>query len=123
METAGLVLITGCILTIASLLFSSSGCFKVYSADYVSPFLFRSMLPVPPTAVGPTISLDLDVDDVEMENYEVSVVLDGKWNSCVPFSFSLLAKGWSLLLKSDNFAPNYLKSDHYGAKPLLIVWT
>ena len=31
----------------------------------------RSMLPVPPTAVGPAISLDLDVDDVEMENYEV----------------------------------------------------
>lgn len=29
------------------------------------------MLPVPPTAVGPAISLDLDVDDVEMENYEV----------------------------------------------------
>lgn len=31
------------------------------------------MLPVPPTAVGPAISLDLDVDDVEMENYEVRV--------------------------------------------------
>lgn len=31
------------------------------------------MLPVPPTAVGPAISLDLDVDDVEMENYEVMV--------------------------------------------------
>ncbi len=30
------------------------------------------MLPVPPTAVGPAISLDLDVDDVEMENYEVN---------------------------------------------------
>lgn len=30
------------------------------------------MLPVPPTAVGPAIGLDLDVDDVEMENYEVS---------------------------------------------------
>lgn len=32
-----------------------------------------------PTAVGPTISLDLDVDDVEMENYEVpwSPVLGG----------------------------------------------
>lgn len=34
-------------------------------------FLPSSMLPVSPTAVGPTISLDLDVDDVEMENYEV----------------------------------------------------
>lgn len=38
------------------------------------------MLPVPPTAVGPAISLDLDVDDVEMENYEVSVVAGGKLN-------------------------------------------
>lgn len=37
------------------------------------------MLPMSPTAVGPTISLDLDVDDVEMENYEVpwSPVLGG----------------------------------------------
>lgn len=33
--------------------------------------MHRSVLPVPPTAVGPAISLDLDVDDVEMENYEV----------------------------------------------------
>lgn len=33
------------------------------------------MLPVSPTAVGPTISLDLDVDDVEMENYEVCWLL------------------------------------------------
>lgn len=37
----------------------------------VLPFPPSSMLPVSPTAVGPTISLDLDVDDVEMENYEV----------------------------------------------------
>ena len=36
----------------------------------------RSMLPVPPTTVGPAISLDLDVDDVEMENYEVRVFID-----------------------------------------------
>lgn len=36
------------------------------------PSTCRSVLPVPPTAVGPAISLDLDVDDVEMENYEVS---------------------------------------------------
>lgn len=33
------------------------------------------MLPVPPTAVGPAISLDLDVDDVEMENYEVALII------------------------------------------------
>lgn len=37
--------------------------------------LLRSMLPVPPAAVGPAISLDLDVDDVEMENYEVCVMI------------------------------------------------
>lgn len=36
---------------------------------------YRSVLPVPPTAVGPAISLDLDVDDVEMENYEVGAVV------------------------------------------------
>lgn len=36
------------------------------------------MLPVPPTAVGPAISLDLDVDDVEMENYEVRGVVCGE---------------------------------------------
>lgn len=33
------------------------------------------MLPMSPAAMGPTISLDLDVDDVEMENYEV-------WGAC-----------------------------------------
>lgn len=44
---------------------------------YLSPP--SSMLPMSPTAMGPTISLDLDVDDVEMENYEVpwSPVLGG----------------------------------------------
>lgn len=31
----------------------------------------RSMLPVPPN-VAPTISLELDVDDGEVENYEVN---------------------------------------------------
>lgn len=38
------------------------------------------MLPMSPTAVGPTISLDLDVDDVELENYEVprNSVLGGR---------------------------------------------
>lgn len=45
--------------------------------------LLRSVLPVPPTAVGPAISLDLDVDDVEMENYEVSVMVCGGGNSPV----------------------------------------
>ncbi|KAF3838113.1 hypothetical protein F7725_009881 [Dissostichus mawsoni] len=44
--------------------------------SYYPGFLpyFLSMLPVPPTAVGPAIGLDLDVDDVEMENYEASVM-------------------------------------------------
>lgn len=44
---------------------------------HISP---SSMLPMSPTAVGPTISLDLDVDDVEMENYEVprSPILGGE---------------------------------------------
>lgn len=37
-----------------------------------------SMLPMSPTAMGPTISLDLDVDDVEMENYEVLGVHAGR---------------------------------------------
>lgn len=56
------------------------------------------MLPVPPTAVGPTISLDLDVDDVEMENYEVSGTF---CNACIillvkvalhrQFNYSLVA--------------------------------
>lgn len=56
------------------------------------------MLPVPPTAVGPAISLDLDVDDVEMENYEVSAILfierncsDGRLKTlkCVYFLWDL----------------------------------
>ena len=34
-------------------------------------FIGRSMLPVPP-AVGPTFSFELDVEDGEVENYEVS---------------------------------------------------
>lgn len=46
---------------------------KACSVVNVSLPLLRSMLPVPPTAVGPAISLDLDVDDVEMENYEVGI--------------------------------------------------
>lgn len=40
------------------------------------------MLPVPPTAVGPAISLDLDVDDVEMENYEVSEFVNRSFVTC-----------------------------------------
>lgn len=37
----------------------------------LSPNTHRSMLPVPPN-VTPTISLELDVDDGEVENYEVA---------------------------------------------------
>ncbi|XP_041702218.1 RING finger protein 44 isoform X2 [Coregonus clupeaformis] len=45
---------------------------------------FLSMLPVPPTAVGPAISLDLDVDDVEMENYEALVNLAERLGEAKP---------------------------------------
>ncbi|NWQ84674.1 RNF38 ligase, partial [Columbina picui] len=44
----------------------------------------RSMLPVSPTAVGPTISLDLDVDDVEMENYEALLNLAERLGEAKP---------------------------------------
>lgn len=37
---------------------------------YLVLTIYRSMLPVPPN-VAPTISLELDVDDGEVENYEV----------------------------------------------------
>ncbi|XP_044306985.1 RING finger protein 44 isoform X3 [Varanus komodoensis] len=45
---------------------------------------FLSMLPVSPTAVGPTISLDLDVDDVEMENYEALLNLAERLGEAKP---------------------------------------
>lgn len=54
----------------------------VYSVLFVN----SSMLPVPPTAVGPAISLDLDVDDVEMENYEVRVKVGGPFHGVLPSS-------------------------------------
>uniref|UniRef100_A0A8C0J010 RING-type domain-containing protein n=1 Tax=Chelonoidis abingdonii TaxID=106734 RepID=A0A8C0J010_CHEAB len=42
------------------------------------------MLPVSPTAVGPTLSLDLDVDDVEMENYEALLNLAERLGEAKP---------------------------------------
>ncbi|XP_072846063.2 RING finger protein 44 isoform X1 [Pogona vitticeps] len=53
---------------------------------YYPSFLpyFLSMLPVSPTAVGPTISLDLDVDDVEMENYEALLNLAERLGEAKP---------------------------------------
>ncbi|XP_042182086.1 RING finger protein 44-like isoform X2 [Oncorhynchus tshawytscha] len=45
---------------------------------------FLSMLPVPPTAVGPAISLDLDGDDVEMENYEALLNLAERLGEAKP---------------------------------------
>lgn len=49
-----------------------------------TPSLSSSMLPMSPTTVGPTISLDLDVDDVEMENYEVcSICARGRVGSAL----------------------------------------
>lgn len=37
---------------------------------HIASTTYRSILPVPPS-VGPTISLELDVEDGEVENYEV----------------------------------------------------
>ncbi|XP_036095987.1 RING finger protein 44 isoform X2 [Molossus molossus] len=53
---------------------------------YYPSFLpyFLSMLPMSPTAVGPTISLDLDVDDVEMENYEALLSLAERLGDAKP---------------------------------------
>uniref|UniRef100_G3SW33 Ring finger protein 44 n=1 Tax=Loxodonta africana TaxID=9785 RepID=G3SW33_LOXAF len=53
---------------------------------YYPSFLpyFLSMLPMSPTAVGPTISLDLDVDDVEMENYEALLNLAERLGDAKP---------------------------------------
>uniref|UniRef100_A0A8D1R3K5 Ring finger protein 44 n=2 Tax=Sus scrofa TaxID=9823 RepID=A0A8D1R3K5_PIG len=49
---------------------------------YLSPP--SSMLPMSPTAMGPTISLDLDVDDVEMENYEALLNLAERLGDAKP---------------------------------------
>ncbi|XP_048648242.1 RING finger protein 44 isoform X4 [Marmota marmota marmota] len=55
-------------------------------APYYPSFLpyFLSMLPMSPTAMGPTISLDLDVDDVEMENYEALLNLAERLGDAKP---------------------------------------
>ncbi|KAG9490621.1 hypothetical protein GDO78_006115 [Eleutherodactylus coqui] len=54
--------------------------------SYYPSFLpyFLSMLPVSPTSVGPAISLDLDVDDVEMENYEALLNLAERLGEAKP---------------------------------------
>ncbi|NP_001139498.1 RING finger protein 44 isoform 2 [Mus musculus] len=54
--------------------------------SYYPSFLpyFLSMLPMSPTTVGPTISLDLDVDDVEMENYEALLNLAERLGDAKP---------------------------------------
>ncbi|CAM2117992.1 unnamed protein product [Caretta caretta] len=49
-----------------------------------APSLPSSMLPVSPSAVGPTLSLDLDVDDVEMENYEALLNLAERLGEAKP---------------------------------------
>uniref|UniRef100_A0A8C2MZB3 Ring finger protein 44 n=1 Tax=Cricetulus griseus TaxID=10029 RepID=A0A8C2MZB3_CRIGR len=43
-----------------------------------------SMLPMSPTTMGPTISLGLDVDDVEMENYEALLNLAERLGDAKP---------------------------------------
>ncbi|KAL1784869.1 RING finger protein 44 isoform X1 [Sigmodon hispidus] len=54
--------------------------------SYYPSFLpyFLSMLPMSPTTMGPTISLDLDVDDVEMENYEALLNLAERLGDAKP---------------------------------------
>eukprot|EP00079_Xenopus_tropicalis_P033934 XP_017947705.1 PREDICTED: RING finger protein 44 isoform X4 [Xenopus tropicalis] len=54
--------------------------------SYYPSFLpyFLSMLPVSPASVGPAISLDLDVDDVEMENYEALLNLAERLGEAKP---------------------------------------
>ncbi|XP_066128375.1 RING finger protein 44 isoform X3 [Saccopteryx bilineata] len=54
--------------------------------SYYPSFLpyFLSMLPMSPTAMGPTISLDLDVDDVEIENYEALLSLAERLGDAKP---------------------------------------
>ncbi|XP_012871433.1 PREDICTED: RING finger protein 44 [Dipodomys ordii] len=61
-------------------------CPPVPSDVDTEPFdLFSSsMLPMSPTAMGPTISLDLEVDDMEMENYEALLNLAERLGDAKP---------------------------------------
>nr|XP_033782729.1 RING finger protein 44 isoform X2 [Geotrypetes seraphini]XP_033782730.1 RING finger protein 44 isoform X2 [Geotrypetes seraphini] len=83
---------------------------------YYPSFLpyFLSMLPVSPTAVGPTINLDLDVEDVEMENYEALLNLAERLGEAKPRG---LTKASIELLPSYRFNPE----SHHSEQTLCVV--
>ncbi|XP_073088654.1 RING finger protein 44 isoform X3 [Manis javanica] len=83
---------------------------------YYPSFLpyFLSMLPMSPTTVGPTISLDLDVDDVEMENYEALLNLAERLGDAKPRG---LTKGDIEHLPSYRFNPD----SHQSEQTLCVV--
>ncbi|KAL4691631.1 hypothetical protein H8957_003253 [Semnopithecus entellus] len=83
---------------------------------YYPSFLpyFLSMLPMSPTAMGPTISLDLDVDDVEMENYEALLNLAERLGDAKPRG---LTKGDIEQLPSYRFNPD----SHQSEQTLCVV--
>ncbi|KAL4648780.1 RING finger protein 44 isoform X3 [Arapaima gigas] len=83
---------------------------------YYPSFLpyFLSMLPVPPAAVGPAISLDLDVDDVEMENYEALLNLAERLGEAKPRG---LTKADIEQLPSYRFSPE----NHQSEQTLCVV--
>lgn len=51
---------------------------------HIASTTYRSILPVPPS-VGPTISLELDVEDGEVENYEVRESASRMLSECILF--------------------------------------
>lgn len=75
---------------------------------------FLSVLPVQPTAVGPTISLELDVDDGEVENYEALLNLAERLGEAKPRG---LTKADIEQLPSYRFNP----SNHQSEQTLCVV--
>lgn len=75
---------------------------------------FLSVLPVQPTAVGPAISLELDVDDGEVENYEALLNLAERLGEAKPRG---LTKADIEQLPSYRFNP----SNHQSEQTLCVV--
>ncbi|XP_067261415.1 E3 ubiquitin-protein ligase RNF38 isoform X3 [Chanodichthys erythropterus] len=75
---------------------------------------YRSVLPVQPTAVGPAISLELDVDDGEVENYEALLNLAERLGEAKPRG---LTKADIEQLPSYRFNP----SNHQSEQTLCVV--